>query len=83
MKSVFFLPADQIPWSWVESPCEASPPGTDQGCWSQCWGEAGGTTLPGPAGQMAKGACPSPTPLGLPILPSGREPGVSQHTSND
>lgn len=75
-------PVDQIPWSWVESPCEASPRRADQGCWSRCWGEAGGTALPGPAGQTAKAGCPSPTPLGPPIPPSGRGPEASQHTSN-
>lgn len=80
-ESLSLLPAGQIPWSWAGSPCEASPRGADQGCWRRRWGEAGGTTLPGPAGQTAKVGCLSPTPQGPPILPSGRGPDASWHTS--
>lgn len=76
------LRVDQIPWNWVEFPCEASPPGTVQGCWNQCLGEEGETTWLDPAEQMAKEACPSPTQLGLPILSSDHEPEVSQHIKN-
>lgn len=74
------LPEDQIPWSWAEFPCEASPQRAARGCWSLCWAEAGGAASLGPAGQTAKGACPSPTPLGPPILLSDRGPEMSQHT---
>lgn len=76
----FLLPEDPIPWSWVESPCEASPRSADRGYRSRCWEEGGGTIWPGPAGQTAKARCPSPTLLGPPILPSAHGPEESQHT---
>lgn len=75
------LPVDPIPWSWVVFPCVASPRRLDRGCWNPHWGEEDGTASPGPAGQTAKADCPSPTLLGPPILPSGRGPWVSQHTT--
>lgn len=76
-----FLPKDQTPWSWVAFPCEASPHWADRGCQSWCLEEEDGKVLLGPAVQMATAECPSPTPLGPPILPSGHGPEASWQTS--